>query len=179
MTTPGTCSIEGCGGAVAARGLCTKHYARQRRNGTTDTVYRRTDVPWCTIPGCDRPTEARGLCLMHYSRARRGSEVADVPAQVTGGTLLERIARKVPEPNEAGCQVWTGQVTGGNELPVIRHGSSSTSVRRALWAQAHPRSRLGGRWVVTSCGTPRCVAVDHLVTTTVHEFNSKDAVTSR
>lgn len=179
MTTAGTCSVEGCGKTVQAKGLCTKHYGRMRRNGTTNTVYRRTDIHTCTVPGCTRPIEGRGLCLMHYSRARRGSEVRDVAEQVAGGPLADRIARKIPAPDANGCQVWAGQVAGGNELPVIRFGSTSLSVRRTLWEEAHPGTPLGGRWVVTTCRTPRCVAVEHLVTTTVHEFNSKDAVTSR
>lgn len=30
----GTCSVDGCGRAILARGLCTSHYHRQRRAGT-------------------------------------------------------------------------------------------------------------------------------------------------
>jgi hypothetical protein len=32
------CSIDGCEGKAIARGLCPKHYARQRRNGDPATV---------------------------------------------------------------------------------------------------------------------------------------------
>lgn len=183
MTGSGVCSVEGCDKNVQARGLCTTHYGRWRRNGTTDTVHRRTDQPYCTIPGCDRPTEASGLCLMHYSRRRRGSQIARKAEQVQGGPLIERIRRRMADPNADGCQVWLAQITGGNALPVMRYQGTTLSVRRALWAEAHPGEKLGRRWVVTSCGTPRCVAPEHLVVTTVHQFNSKEArdavVTSR
>lgn len=33
-----TCSIDGCGKVHAARGWCQMHYARWKRNGTTDRV---------------------------------------------------------------------------------------------------------------------------------------------
>jgi hypothetical protein len=36
-----TCSIEGCGGKVVAKGLCAKHYMRQRRGGDP-TAKRKT-----------------------------------------------------------------------------------------------------------------------------------------
>lgn len=181
MTSAGVCSIDGCGNKVQARGLCAKHYQRQRRNGTTDTVYRQTGLRECSIEGCTNIADSQGLCLMHYSRKRRGSEVADVPERVYGGPLIDRIHRRMSEPNADGCQVWTGQITGGSELPVIMYRTTTLSVRRVLWEDTHGEE-LGGRWVVTTCSTPRCVAPEHLRTTTVHEYNSKHArskVTSR
>jgi hypothetical protein len=35
------CRIAGCDGKALARGLCAKHYSRQRRHGDVDTVKRR------------------------------------------------------------------------------------------------------------------------------------------
>lgn len=68
----GTCSIEGCAGAVRARGWCGTHYARWRKTGTTDSrpVVRR----YCTIEGCQRLVKAQDLCSLHYGRMwTRGS----------------------------------------------------------------------------------------------------------
>lgn len=36
------CSIEGCDTKVLATGLCTRHYSRKRKTGTTDA---RIDPP--------------------------------------------------------------------------------------------------------------------------------------
>lgn len=175
------CSVEGCENKVQAKGMCSKHYARVRRNGTTDTVYRQTGLRPCKIEGCENLAHASGLCLMHYSRRRRGSAVAEVPERINGVSLVERIHRRLGEPDENGCQPWPGRVQGGSDLPYIDVGETSTSVRRVLWQEAHPRAKLGGRWVVATCTTPRCVAPEHLRTTTVHEHNRKPktAVTSR
>jgi hypothetical protein len=35
------CTIEECDGKVIAKGLCAKHYARQRRTGATDLARKR------------------------------------------------------------------------------------------------------------------------------------------
>lgn len=177
--TDAVCSIDGCGKKVQARGLCSTHYGRWRRNGTTDTVYRRTDIHVCTIEGCANPVHATGLCQMHYTRRRRGSEDAQVPARVHGGPLLDRVHRRMGTPDAGGHQLWTGPVTGSSELPVVRHETTSVSARRLLWEAANPGKKLGRRWVVTSCRVPRCVAPEHLVVTTIHQYNSKESVTSR
>lgn len=176
----GTCSVEGCGNKVQARGMCSKHYARVRRNGTTDTVFRQTGLHACSIEGCNRLVEALGLCHMHYARHLRGSQVATVPGTVRGGPLIERVRRRISPANADGCQVWGGPVTGNSELPIIRQGNTSLSVRRLVWADAHGQE-LGESWVVPTCSTPRCVAPEHLRVTTVSEFNRKssDMVTSR
>jgi hypothetical protein len=34
--TPKTCTVEGCDAASRAKGMCQKHYTRQRKTGTTD-----------------------------------------------------------------------------------------------------------------------------------------------
>lgn len=34
------CTIEGCGGRIVARGLCTRHYARWRKHGSTELPER-------------------------------------------------------------------------------------------------------------------------------------------
>lgn len=65
-----TCSTEGCGASVNARGLCRHHYnawyRQVRQSGPLPPVVRAA-AP-CSEPGCARPAHARGLCNTHYSR---------------------------------------------------------------------------------------------------------------
>lgn len=59
-----------CDGKVLARGLCSKHYARWRANGTTEKVRRSGSSP-CSVDGCKKPVQGQGLCSAHYARFRR------------------------------------------------------------------------------------------------------------
>lgn len=78
----GTCSIEGCGQSVKARGLCAKHYLKARRDGDLSLFSgpgRGRYAPEIsrTCPGvgsCGKPELARGFCASCYqSRIRNGS----------------------------------------------------------------------------------------------------------
>ena len=64
-----TCSVEDCTKFVDTRGLCSMHYRRLLRGGTTDL--RRQPVETCGIEGCTNAHEARGLCQSHYKRWQR------------------------------------------------------------------------------------------------------------
>lgn len=61
------CEIEGCTGAVCARGLCRKHYMRGWR---LPDFAAREAVVGCAVAGCNKPHEALGLCAGHYSSHR-------------------------------------------------------------------------------------------------------------
>lgn len=69
------CSIEGCEKRRIARGLCSLHYERQRRTGSTDL---RPEHSACTVVDCSRPTRSRFAkhCETHYYRLRRTGSVA-------------------------------------------------------------------------------------------------------
>lgn len=63
------CTVEGCENPTDTRGMCSKHYRRWLRNGTTDL--RRQPRDKCSVDGCNRKHEARGLCQSHYKRWQR------------------------------------------------------------------------------------------------------------
>ncbi len=62
-----TCSE--CEAAVFARGLCQKHYTRQRRSGRLHRV-NAVQGSECSADGCNRKAHAGGLCGLHYQRRR-------------------------------------------------------------------------------------------------------------
>lgn len=65
--SPSSCSADDCARPVQAKGLCTTHYARQRRNG--DLNLRQGPRGVCGVDGCDEPHRAKGYCQKHYRRA--------------------------------------------------------------------------------------------------------------
>lgn len=60
-----TCSIEGCESKAHARGWCTKHYYRWKRQGSAEYV---RPARTCEVGDCGRPHEARGMCFVHHQR---------------------------------------------------------------------------------------------------------------
>ncbi|MFQ3543577.1 hypothetical protein Q7A53_05780 [Halobacillus rhizosphaerae] len=66
FSTNGVCLIDGCDEPRKSRGLCEKHYARWRRNGTTDSTGRRySHIKTCLRIDCNRPAKTAGLCDTH------------------------------------------------------------------------------------------------------------------
>jgi len=69
------CSIDGCELQVKAKGWCSKHWARWKRNGDPLTYnpsrgggYFKAVNPDCTIEDCNKRVVAKGFCKMHYRR---------------------------------------------------------------------------------------------------------------
>lgn len=64
------CAVSGCEWAVHARGFCSSHYTRWKRNGDPGDVIRRTVPATCSVEGCPLPRRNRGMCGKHYERWR-------------------------------------------------------------------------------------------------------------
>ena len=62
------CSVEGCAEKVLARGWCSKHYYRWRRNGHPEVVAGDLKPSKCSVDGCEGKPRAKGLCSKHYVR---------------------------------------------------------------------------------------------------------------
>ena len=61
VSPDGLCTVEGCGRAHCARGLCSAHYIKRARYGESMTAPPlRSSVP-CAVPDCDRPYRAAGV----------------------------------------------------------------------------------------------------------------------
>lgn len=62
------CSIEGCDKKVIAKNLCTTHYKRLQRTGSTDDPEFINKGKTCSMEGCDHDAVALGICDMHHKR---------------------------------------------------------------------------------------------------------------
>lgn len=64
----GVCSVDGCNEPIKSKRLCEKHYTRQRRNGTTESLFKivEIDVENCLVIGCERKHFRGGYCSTHY-----------------------------------------------------------------------------------------------------------------
>lgn len=75
-----TCSAGGCGRTgKMVRGLCSKHYARWKRQGGLDRP--------CSIDGCDQQLSTRGLCHKHYARLLAHGTTADPAPRPTACSI--------------------------------------------------------------------------------------------
>jgi hypothetical protein len=107
-----TCSIEGCGGEAVAKGLCAKHYMRQRRGG--DPTVRRKPGPkissssWAitlekTYPHWSARTKARYASAMqilgwlHHNHGVDIHTVLDAATFRNGEPNVSRLLKMVRE----------------------------------------------------------------------------------
>lgn len=96
------CSVDGCGSRVLATGLCTKHYNRLRRKGTTDDTRKNARQP-CSVEGCERWRVTHTLCGLHRDRMLRAPERKAVRAAgregrvcaVCGDPITDRNAKAI------------------------------------------------------------------------------------
>ena len=66
------CSVDACDLEPDTRGMCSKHYRRWLRNGSTNLIRQAREI--CTLDGCGRAHEARGFCSSHYKRWQRHND---------------------------------------------------------------------------------------------------------
>lgn len=65
-----TCVVDGCGKEWVTRTMCSTHYQRFWKTGSTDLPVRNRDLE-CEIDGCSRPRHARGMCGTHQAQVNR------------------------------------------------------------------------------------------------------------
>lgn len=81
------CSVSGCDNLARGLGLCSMHYSRQRRYGTTDLPQR--DGRRCSLPDCERIHYSRDLCRMHWERWSKFGDPNFVMYEQTGEFRLD------------------------------------------------------------------------------------------
>ena len=85
------CTVVGCPSRVLAKNLCSKHYDRYRKTGSTELVMKAGRG--CGVDDCDRPHYGHGLCALHYQRESR----------IGSTSLTESVPQKDLPCAEDGC----------------------------------------------------------------------------
>jgi hypothetical protein len=67
------CQVPGCNNPHQARGYCSLHYNRLKKNGNPMTVKQmwKSDQEFCKVEGCGLKYHAQGYCKTHYTRMYR------------------------------------------------------------------------------------------------------------
>lgn len=147
------CKVNGCNGVLSGRGMCSKHYQRWMKYGTTEPA-QRTAASTCSVEGCDRPVRSRGMCGAHYRRWRLNG--------TTGAATINPKRGKVPTTNDGLCTVEGCRKSvrghgycGTHYARWRRHGSIELPERKIkrsrkahngyvmLWAPDHPYANQG------------------------------------
>lgn len=139
-----TCDVLECTNPARARDLCTQHYQRMTKYGSTDLPARTkaSDLE-CSVDSCRTPAKgAHGWCHMHYRRWRvRGSlELSAKPARLSGCTV-------------DGC-------TKGGRL--VRDLCATHYYRFRTYGNVQADVPIKDRGLITECTVPSCARSDYL-----------------
>jgi hypothetical protein len=127
----GTCSIDGCGAAVLARGWCRIHYDRWRRLGDplAEVRYRSASRPeGCSVSGCLAPGFRREWCVAHYSRWQRTGDPLGSRVPERAIEVFDRLVQI--ETDE--CVIWPGNIDAHGYGRVHFGGGSRKTHQLAL-----------------------------------------------
>ncbi len=165
------CSIDDCGRAFRARGLCSTHYEQLRRSAEWQRSYQKRP-PFCVINKCTKPVHGRSLCLMHYRRSLRGQSM-DTPSRFER-PVADRFWEKVDATGD--CWEWLGS-RHSKGYGWFRMGSQMKKAHRVAWVLL-----IGpipdGLTLDHLCLNPPCVNPDHLEPVTAAE-NTRRALKGR
>jgi len=132
-----TCSVDRCEGSGPLRlGLCTAHYMRQRRYGSTELPPPAVKpVRICSVDDCERPVRTRGWCNAHYLRHCRHGSV-DVILRAANGTYASICSvADCERPHHA------GGFCGMHHMRVKTHGDPNAVKPKSLPGDLNPNWR--------------------------------------
>lgn len=108
---------EVCGQPSMATQLCSMHYQRLKKAGTTEST-RRGRQP-CQFQGCTRLNDTRGYCVAHNRQLRRGG-----PLEPIGAKWATRTSRSYADAQlrdrEADAPCWTDWPHGWSNHDIPR-----------------------------------------------------------
>lgn len=145
--TKKSCSIDGCEKPVRARGWCSMHWQRWRKNNTEFT---------CSIEGCIGPVKAREYCSDHYYKwSYYGDPLAPNVYARSPEEAFQRYTKR-----QGDCLIWTaGQSADG--YGVIHFDGKSHRPHRYAWERKHGPIPEGFE-IDHICWNTICVNIRHL-----------------
>lgn len=161
------CSIDGCEQKHRARGLCSTHYNRLARTGTTE-VSPSAPARHCSVEECGLEHYALGACRGHYRQLKRGVRLTPlveryrVSRSASREERLRAYTSKSPE-----CWDWTGPVDAYGYGAIWSNGARAKAHRVAYEianGSIPPRMQIDHM-----CGNRRCVRPEHLQVVTNKE----------
>lgn len=152
--------MEDCGKPVYAKGLCSKHYERNRKHGDPLAVGKPGPAAHqCDIPDCGKPCVGGGLCRTHYMRRRRNGDPLATKRII--GDDEARWWSHVDRRGDGECWPWTGEPST-NGYGVFYDGTTGKVVKAHVWGYEHfvepvPPGRELDHVLLNGCTMRACV----------------------
>ncbi|KKM06064.1 hypothetical protein LCGC14_1747730 [marine sediment metagenome] len=164
------CEMRKCVKKYYGRGLCEKHYTRQRRHGDPLIVLYRDDGSntICEVDKCNKKAIGRGWCHNHYKNwQRNGCPIT--PAK--RASLEERFSIKVDIRGEDECWLWYGAITSV-ERGSIRVEKKCRGAHVIAWELGNNRLIPTDKEIHHKCQNPLCMNFNHLQLVTNEEHKA-------
>lgn len=171
------CTIPDCTKLAKVRGLCSMHYNRMLKTGTTDlrTDPRLRPAKPCSIDGCPSNAVAHGVCNVHYSRIKStGRTDLRMPSERLWAKVNKDGPIPVHCPELGPCWVWVGKSVHEDGYGLIRVRGRSSSAHRLSY-ELHYGPIPVGAIIRHHCDNPPCCNPAHLAVGTVLD-NARDRV---
>jgi len=116
----------------------------------------------CSVPGCESRFKAKGLCNKHYQRLRANGDPV-LTKKTPNGEAIGYFRDVVLQYEGKDCLFWPyGRNVKGYGILTTATKGDSHYVHRLVCEAAHGAPPTQKHEAAHSCGTPPCVAKNHL-----------------
>jgi len=167
------CEVPGCQNHAISKNMCSMHYKRMRKRGTTDK-FVPPPAKKCSICG-KQPAVGRGYCRYHYDKWRKYGNPTEERTAKTGEPLkflLEAVTKARQGFTE--CIIWPYGTTDAVGYGWVCHPETTRAHRASLieFTGENPRHLYA---LHGPCHNPLCINANHLKWGTQKE-NARDQI---